>query len=152
MQDMVVVVCREIGQDTGRPINLQMGPIHAAHGDYAAIRQLWVNLVSNAVKYSRLKEDTRIVINSVIKDGEIIYSIRDNGVGFDMCYAEKLFTVFQRLHTEENFEGTGIGLAIVHRIVTKHGGRVWAEATVGVGATFYFSLPLPPDTSIPAAA
>ncbi len=100
----------------------------------------WTNLISNAVKYSKKEGVSIIEIGCSKADGEDIYYVKDNGVGFDMQYADKLFGVFQRLHKQSEFEGTGIGLALVHSIITKHGGRIWAEARVGEGATFYFTL------------
>jgi light-regulated signal transduction histidine kinase (bacteriophytochrome) len=108
--------------------------------DLSLIRQVWINLISNAVKYSRKNEHPLINIGSEIKDGRPVYYIKDNGVGFDMKYYNKLFGVFQRLHKISEFEGTGVGLALVHRIVTKHGGKVWAEAIENQGAAFYFTL------------
>lgn len=110
--------------------------------DYAMISQVFINLISNAIKYSRKKDKPVIRLHSERVKNEIIYSISDNGAGFDMQYANKLFGVFQRLHSVEEFEGTGVGLAIVHRIITKHEGRVWAEGKSGEGATFYFALPV----------
>jgi len=110
--------------------------------DYGLIYQVMLNLLSNAIKYSSKVNLPEIKINSENKDEEIIFSISDNGVGFDGKYSDKLFKVFQRLHRPEEFEGTGVGLAIVKRIVTKHNGKVWANAEPGKGATFYFSLPL----------
>lgn len=110
--------------------------------DYALISQVFINLISNAIKYSRKKDKPVVRIHSERVKNDIVYSISDNGAGFDMQYANKLFGVFQRLHSTEEFEGTGVGLAIVHRILTKHGGRVWAEGKIGEGATFYFSLPV----------
>jgi light-regulated signal transduction histidine kinase (bacteriophytochrome) len=108
--------------------------------DPVLVRQIFQNLLSNAIKYSRLR--TRAVIEigrTQEKDSPVIF-VRDNGAGFNMKYADKLFGVFQRLHRQEDFEGTGVGLATVHRIVQKHGGRIWAEAEVDRGATFYFTL------------
>lgn len=126
-----------------RPIELRIGELPIAQGDRATIRQVLVNFLSNAVKYSGLKDSTPIVIemNGETNGHEVVYSIRDYGVGFEMRYAEKLFGVFQRLHSAEEFEGTGVGLAIVERVITRHGGRVWAKGQPGEGSTFFFSLP-----------
>jgi signal transduction histidine kinase len=115
--------------------------LHPALADTTLMHQVWLNLLSNAIKYSSNKKAPVITISSEEKDGELVYSIADNGVGFNMRYAHKLFGVFQRLHDAEDFEGTGVGLALVHRIITKQGGKIWAKARVGKGATFYFSLP-----------
>lgn len=112
-----------------------------ADADYTLLRQVWINLLSNAIKYSSKKEKPEVQIGSTETEHEIIFFVKDNGAGFNMEYADKLFGVFQRLHNPTEFEGTGIGLAIVQRIITKHGGRVWAEAKVNEGATFYFTLP-----------
>jgi light-regulated signal transduction histidine kinase (bacteriophytochrome) len=105
------------------------------------LRQVWTNLISNAVKYTAKQEKAVISINSVRENGMCIYCIRDNGAGFNMAHADKLFKVFQRLHNSNEFEGTGVGLAIVQRIVHRHGGKVWAVGEVDKGAAFYFSLP-----------
>jgi PAS domain S-box-containing protein len=113
----------------------------SANGDPSLIKQVWVNLISNAIKYSKYKPETRIKITSTIKKDTIIYSIRDWGAGFDMAYYDKLFGVFQRLHSQEEFAGTGIGLAIVQKIVNRHYGKVWAKSKLQSGTNFYFSLP-----------
>ena len=142
MNDIVSNLCDELKNEHNlRNIEFKINNLRAANGDSVAIQQAWINLISNAVKYSKLNKKTIIEIGSEIKEDEIIYYVKDNGVGFDMRYAGKLFGVFQRLHSDKNFEGTGVGLAIVHRVVCKHGGRVWAEGEVNEGATFYFSLP-----------
>jgi light-regulated signal transduction histidine kinase (bacteriophytochrome) len=110
-------------------------------GDAAMLRQVWRNLISNAVKYTRGKDSAKIEIFSFSDREEIVFVIGDNGVGFNMAYAERLFGVFQRLHRQDEFEGTGIGLANVRRIINRHGGRTWAEAEMGKGARFFFSFP-----------
>jgi two-component system sensor histidine kinase/response regulator len=127
----------------GRAIEWVIGELPSVRGDYSLIRQVWANLLRNAVKYTQSTEAPRIEVGSHDGDHEMIFVVSDNGVGFDMQYADKLFGVFQRLHSQEAFEGTGIGLAIVQRIISRHGGRVWAEAQPNRGATFYFSLPRP---------
>ena len=109
--------------------------------DISLIRQVWINLISNAVKYSRKKDHPVIEIGWDDKGGETVYYVKDNGVGFEMKYYKKLFGVFQRLHKISEFEGTGVGLALVHRIITKHNGKIWAEAVENEGASFYFTLP-----------
>jgi len=124
----------------GRQVEIQIGELPECWGDGSLLKQVWFNLLSNALKYTRKRERARIEIGSEIKDGEIIYFVRDNGVGFDMQYAHKLFGVFQRLHAAEDYEGTGIGLALVQRILHRHGGRIWADAKVDQGAAFYFTL------------
>jgi len=128
--------------ETRELIDFTVGELPEAEGDEALIRQVWVNLLANAVKFTSRKERSVIEVTGALEGGQAVYRVRDNGAGFDMQYAGKLFGVFQRLHTPEEFEGTGIGLALVQRIVLRHGGRVWAEAEVGKGATFSFSLPV----------
>jgi signal transduction histidine kinase len=122
-------------------IAFSIGTLPPVEADSKLLKQVWSNLISNAVKYSLKKESIHIEIGSKVQDGFCTYYIKDNGVGFDMHYASKLFGVFQRLHTPQDFEGTGIGLAIVKKIISRHGGRVWATARPDQGATFYFSLP-----------
>jgi light-regulated signal transduction histidine kinase (bacteriophytochrome) len=129
-----------MGQQEGRKIDIQMGELAPCNGDPSLLRQVWINLLSNALKYTRRSEAAVIKIDSREQNGETIYSVQDNGCGFDMQYAHKLFGVFQRLHRADEFEGTGVGLAIVQRIIHRHHGRVWAEAKAGEGATFYFTL------------
>jgi light-regulated signal transduction histidine kinase (bacteriophytochrome) len=112
-------------------------------GDRPLLHQVFLNLLANAVKYTRTRAQARIQVFAVEQDDEIIVGVKDNGVGFDAAYSDKLFGVFQRLHSATEFEGTGVGLANVRRIVQRHGGRTWAESVINEGATFYFSLPAP---------
>lgn len=122
-------------------VEVVIGDLPACQADPALLKQVWVNLLSNAFKYSRTRLESQIQVGSQLTPAGQAYFVRDNGVGFDMRYVHKLFGVFQRLHAETEFEGTGVGLAIVHRIIHKHGGQIWAEAAPGAGATFYFTLP-----------
>jgi signal transduction histidine kinase len=124
----------------GREIELTVGELPPCRADYRLLRQVFVNLLSNAVKFTRNRPAARIEVGSRGEQGETVYYVRDNGVGFDMQYVDKLFNVFQRLHRVEDYEGTGVGLAIVQRIVARHGGRIWAESALDRGATFSFTL------------
>jgi PAS domain S-box-containing protein len=124
-----------------RTLLLDIKPVPPALGDQSMIRQVFVNLLSNAIKFTRPKEAGVIEIGCMVKNSQNIYYVKDNGVGFDMRYAVELFGVFQRRHTVDEFEGSGIGLAIVQRIIHRHGGKVWAEGEVNKGATFHFTLP-----------
>lgn len=142
MYDMVLKICEDAGKENmDRNIEFHIRELPNVQADPALMHQVWVNLISNAVKYSRLKEKSNVEIGFAEKGAETIFYIKDNGAGFDMRYADKLFGVFQRLHSDEHFEGTGVGLAIVQRIIVKHGGRVWADSKLNEGATFYFSIP-----------
>jgi len=124
----------------GRQVELVIGDLPMCEADPSLFQQIWVNLLSNAIKYTRARALARIEVGAQTQDSAVIYFIRDNGAGFDMRYSEKLFGVFQRLHPPQEYEGTGIGLALVQRIIHRHGGRIWAEAEVDHGATFYFTL------------
>ena len=124
----------------GRQIDIQAGVMPDCWGDPALLKQVWVNLLSNAIKYTRGCGGALVETGCESGNRENICYVRDNGAGFDMKYAHKLFGVFQRLHRAEEFEGTGVGLAIVQRVIHRHGGRVWAEAEKGRGAIFRFTL------------
>jgi PAS domain S-box-containing protein len=140
MRELTNVAITEINHSISHQATILVDELPEVMGDYSLLSQVMVNLISNAVKYSSKKENPIVQISAAVKNEEIIFSVKDNGAGFDMKYYDKLFGVFQRLHTEKEFDGTGIGLAIVHRIITKHGGKMWAEGKVGEGATFNFSL------------
>lgn len=142
MAQIVQQVIADVDSEESQPsIRWIVGSLPSACADPALIRQVWINLITNAVKYSSKASEPQIEIGSQAGTSGIEYYVRDNGAGFDMRYADKLFGVFQRLHRDEEFPGTGIGLAIVHRIILRHDGQVWAQSEIGKGATFYFRLP-----------
>jgi hypothetical protein len=125
----------------GRAPAFNMQSLPSAWGDPSLLKQVWVNLLFNALKFSGKRDAPVIEVSADVHETETVFCVRDNGAGFDMRYAGKLFGTFQRMHSEQEFSGTGVGLAIVHRVVTRHGGRVWAESKVDEGASFFFSLP-----------
>ncbi|MGH7569268.1 MAG: sensor histidine kinase [Gemmatimonadales bacterium] len=148
MQRLAGAVVEELQGAAGeRSLEISLGTLPPARGDRPLLRQVLLNLIQNAVKFTRTRTPSRIELGARADGNETVYFVRDNGVGFDIRYAGKLFGVFQRLHRAEEFEGTGVGLAIVQRIVHRHGGRVWAEGAVDAGATFYFSLPREPSAT-----
>jgi two-component system sensor histidine kinase/response regulator len=132
---------------TGPAPLIEIGELPAIAGDATVLRQVWSNLIGNALKYSAKRAQPIVQVSGRTEQSEAVYQVKDNGAGFDMRYAEKLFGVFQRLHRAEDFAGTGVGLAIVQRIVTRHGGRIWAEGVPDAGACFYFALPLGPEAA-----
>jgi signal transduction histidine kinase len=141
---LIAEVIQELSPELSkRNIEWRIAPLPAVRADRALMVQVWTNLLSNAVKYTRQREHAVIEVGYEQNKDEFVFHVRDNGVGFDMLYVGKLFGVFQRLHAESDFEGTGIGLAHVQRIILRHGGHAWAEGKKGEGATFYFSLPAP---------
>jgi PAS domain S-box-containing protein len=142
------VVDESAPQREGRQIDIRIGNLPACHGDAALLRQIWVNLISNAIKYTGGREAAVIEIGCERKNNENVFFVRDNGTGFNMKYSNKLFGVFQRLHRADEFEGTGVGLAIAQRIVNRHGGRIWADAAEGRGATFFFTIAEKKETAI----
>jgi light-regulated signal transduction histidine kinase (bacteriophytochrome) len=142
MRTLAVTVLNDLIKEAERErIDFQIGRLPSVKGDASLMRQVWTNLLANAIKFTSKKERAVIEVGSKTGKDEIVYYVRDSGAGFDMEYANKLFGVFQRLHGESEFEGTGVGLAIVQRVISRHGGRVWAEGEVEKGATFYFALP-----------
>ncbi|MGD9247408.1 MAG: ATP-binding protein, partial [Desulfobacteraceae bacterium] len=143
LKNLAAEVIDELGPETAdRTISWQVGDLPMVAGDRAMLRIVLVNLISNALKFTRPREQAKIEIGCAPeRKNEAVVFVRDNGVGFDMTYEHKLFGVFQRLHRADEFEGTGIGLASVRRIIARHGGRTWAEAKPDQGATFYFALP-----------
>ncbi len=142
MNELVTQVIDEMRFTTNKlAAKIKLKELGHAECDPVLLKQVWMNLLSNAVKYSGTRANPMIEIGAAEKNGQVVYYIKDNGVGFDMQYVGKLFGVFQRLHKAAEFPGTGVGLAIVHRIVVRHGGKVWADAKVNEGAVFYFTLP-----------
>jgi PAS domain S-box-containing protein len=142
MQSLVTTVANELLQNENeKDYDIRINALPAAEGDTVMIKQALMNLMNNAIKYSSKEERPVIEIGAKDEGIRTVYYVKDNGVGFDMAYAGKLFGVFQRLHSQEEFEGTGVGLALVKRIIDKHNGEIWAEAKENAGATFYFSLP-----------
>lgn len=143
MTGMVNSIMHELlAQEPDRNIDVNVHALHPAYADVDMMRQVWFNLLENSIKYTGKKENARIAVRSYkTEEGEVFYEVRDNGEGFDMKYVGKLFGVFQRLHKIQDFSGTGVGLAIVSRIISRHGGRVWAEGAVNAGAVFSFTIP-----------
>jgi light-regulated signal transduction histidine kinase (bacteriophytochrome) len=141
MNDIVDAYIQPIlEEDEEHRIVFNIDSMPLAFGDLEMIKSVWGNLIDNAVKFTRKNELAKITIAAEQTENETIYHVMDNGAGFDMSQASKLFTVFQRFHSREDYEGTGIGLATVQKVITRHGGRIWAEAKVGEGAAFYFTL------------
>jgi PAS domain S-box-containing protein len=144
MKELVSSVYSELkSNNKNKKIEIEIENLPRANGDFSMIRQVWFNLISNAIKYTSHCDHPKIFIGFTENQNDMVYYIRDNGIGFDMQYISKLFKVFQRLHNTRDFEGTGVGLAIVHRIINRHGGHVWAEGKLDSGATFYMALPKP---------
>jgi PAS domain S-box-containing protein len=135
------MIVEDISRATTHQATITIDELYNVIGNRDLLSQVWLNLISNAIKYSSKTSHPLINIACERKDKEIVFSVKDNGAGFDMKHAQKLFGVFQRLHSDKDFEGTGVGLTIVDRIVKSHGGKVWAEAKINEGACFYFSLP-----------
>jgi len=138
-------IIRQVFEDLGSEqdvlkLDLNCQPLPPCQADIVLLTHVYANLLRNAVKFSAHRDTTKIECGSIVENDEVVYFIRDNGAGFDMKYADKLFQVFQRLHSQNEFGGNGVGLAIVERIISRHGGRIWAEADVDKGATFYFTL------------
>ncbi len=141
MAGLVENARNQLGPDAARPtLRWEIGALPAASGDPELLQLVWINLLSNALKYSSRQAEPRIEVGTQTTDEKLVFFVRDNGVGFDMRYAGKLFNVFQRLHRQDEFEGIGVGLALVRRVIERHGGRVWAESKLNEGATFYFCI------------
>jgi light-regulated signal transduction histidine kinase (bacteriophytochrome) len=143
LREVIEDAMRENQAASNKP-RIDVGPLPSALADSVLVRQVWANLISNAIKYSSKVAQPQIQVSGHRLGDEVIYTVRDNGAGFDMAYYGRLFEVFQRAHHSREFEGSGIGLALVQRIVSRHGGRVWAESKVDQGARFHFALPAGP--------
>jgi hypothetical protein len=153
LRELVQEVLEELQKEREGPAaDVRVGELPEGVGDPSLLKQVFINLLSNAFKFTRHRECPVIEVGCRQDASEQVYFVRDNGAGFDMKYAEKLFGVFQRLHRSDEFEGTGIGLSIVQRIIHRHGGRIWAEAAVDKGATFFFTLSNEPADAVPPAA
>jgi light-regulated signal transduction histidine kinase (bacteriophytochrome) len=141
MEDIVKEVMQEISLTMPvADVEVSIKNLPAAYCDNSMLKQVWTNLISNAVKYSQKKTNPKIEIGSEFNNGELVYYVKDNGAGFNMANYNKLFSIFQRLHSESEFNGTGIGLAVVKRIIERHDGKIWAESEIGKGSHFYFTL------------
>ena len=141
LSELAETILTELGErEPGREVSVVVGPAITARGDKRLLSIVLRNLLDNAWKFTGNSAHAAVEFNTLVRDGERVFFVRDNGAGFDMAYVEKLFGIFQRLHARNEFEGTGIGLATVARLIHRHGGRVWAEAVEGKGATFYFTL------------
>ena len=142
MQAMAASVFDELVPDAEKQmLDFRIKPIPPTSGDPSLIRQVWINIIGNAIKYTSKKQNRLIEVSAKTENNTTVYIVSDNGAGFNMEHKAKLFGVFQRLHSPKEFEGTGVGLATVHRIIQRHKGKIWAEGKTGEGATFYFTLP-----------
>jgi light-regulated signal transduction histidine kinase (bacteriophytochrome) len=142
----------EVINEAGPAANVQVSvaPLPVMRGDTSALRQVWANLVSNALKYSARRAVPQVRIGVEVRESEYVFSVSDNGAGFNPAYSQRLFGVFSRLHSTNEFEGTGVGLAVVRKVIERHGGHVWAEGRPDQGATFYFTLPASRNITRPA--
>jgi light-regulated signal transduction histidine kinase (bacteriophytochrome) len=143
----MAAIAREIMDElVAKParVRLGIGRLPLASADLTMARQILQNLISNALKFSAVREHPQVDVDWLDQDGQVVYYVRDNGVGFDMQYANKLYSIFERLHGDDEFPGSGVGLAIVKRLIERHGGRIWAESRIENGATFYFTLSAQP--------
>ncbi|HEV7446698.1 MAG TPA: ATP-binding protein, partial [Steroidobacteraceae bacterium] len=147
MTDLIRRVASSL-EDQNRRVQVEIAELPDCQGDSSLLEQVLINLLSNAFKFTATRDPARIEVGAFRQDNEQVYFVRDNGVGFDMQYADKLFGVFQRMHTQAQFPGTGIGLSIVHRIIRRHGGRTWAESRPQEGTTLYFSLPMATEGTV----